>query len=237
MFAGCAALQQQPQKVESKQTFTFDFAPKETAKVGSASMVLGLMKPYYAQSFTSGSGELFKSFQRALGNDFEELIVAKGFNLKGPYLSYDEMVFEDKKRTEMVIQIEISPEFTAAEGGWKTNVSILGPSYNSYSYEGTVSLVGKINISGYEPLTNEKIWAKSVQIPNIENIQITTSQKYARQLNAVEIMQDPNVYNALGKALQAQYTGIMEKINAHFSIEEFTDLKKEIKELKAKKGF
>lgn len=222
---------------DSKQTFIFEYAPKETNKSGSATMVLGMVRPYYAAAFTSSSGELFKSFRNALANDIEELIIAKGFSIKGPYISHDEMIFEDKKRTDVLIQIEIDPRFTAHAGGWKSHFTLTTANRTLYSYSGTVSLVGKINISGVEPLTNEKIWAKSVAIPNVENIQINTSNKYERTLNDLELLNDPGVYNAVGKALMTQYAGIMDKITAHFNVEEFNGLKSQIKELKSKKGY
>lgn len=237
LLLGCAIAKQAP--TPTKQTFTFDYTPKESSNPGSASMVLAFLKPYYAATFMQGGGELFKSFKDGLTNDIEELIIAKGFTLKGPYQGYDEMVFDDKKRIEMAIVIEISPQFTAVEGDWKQHTSILnmGSSPYSYSYEGKMSLVGKINVSGIEPLTNEKIWSKSVTIPNVENVPIVTSVRYSSRLTDNELMSDPAVYNAMGKALQSQYSGIMDKIAAHFNKEEFKTLQGQIKELKSKKGF
>lgn len=105
-----------------------------------------------------------------MASDIEELIIAKGFRMKGPYQAYDEMVFEDKKGTDILIQIEIALQLTAFEGGWRPISSILGAAYSTYVYNAKVSLVGKINLSGVEPLTNEKIWSKSVLIPTVENI-------------------------------------------------------------------
>jgi hypothetical protein len=236
ILMGCFSSKQASTTV-SQQTFTFDYAPKESFKPGSAGMVLAFLKPNYTTQFTYGGTELFKRFQEALGSDIEELIIAKGFTMKGPFSDFDEMIFDDKKSTDVAIKIEILPQFTAVEGGWQTHVSILGPSYNTYSYNGKCSLIGKINLAGVEPLTNEKIWSKSVNIPNVENIEVRTSNKYNSMLNAYQIMQDPGVYNAIGKALQAQYSGILDKIAAHFSPEEFNSLKPQIKELKSKKGF
>jgi len=221
----------------SKKTFSFDYAAKEAAKSGSANMSLALVQPYYAANFTDGSGELFKSFQQAISKDVEELIIAKGFTLKGPYQSHDEMVFEDKKRTDVLIQIEIAPQFTAFEGGWKTISSIMGSAYTTYRYLAKASLVGKINLSGVEPLTNEKIWSKSVLIPPVENIELQSSYRYQATVPWAELRNDPGIYNALGDALQAQYNGIMEKVAVHFNVEEFNSLKNQIKELKAKKGY
>jgi hypothetical protein len=234
--AGCLPPAQQT-TVPTKQTFNFDFAAKQSSKLGSANMSLALVNPYYATAFTDGSGELFRNFQSAMGKDIEELVIAKGFTLKGPYQSHDEMIFEDKKRTEILIQIEIAPQFTAFEGGWKANTSILGAAYSSYTYSGKVSLIGKINLSGVEPLTNEKIWSKSVLIPPIEGIVLQSSHRYSTTAPWAEIRNDPGIYNALGTALQAQYNGIMEKVAMHFNAEEFTSLKTQIKELKSKKGY
>jgi len=235
LLVGCFAPQQ---AVKTKDTFTFDYTPKESSKLGSAKMVLAFVQPYYAAYFANtASSELFKRFQTALKNDVEELIISKGFSLKGPYQAFDEMVFDDKKVTEMLIEIEIAPEFTAHQGSWKTSFTLMTTSRAYYHYSGMVSLVGKINISGVEPLTHEKLWSKSVLIPNVENIEIRTSGKYDHALNDIELINDPGVYNAVGKALMMQYTGIMNKIAAHFEVEELVSLKPQIKELKSKKGF
>ena len=233
-FIGCFAPQQ---AVQTKQTYTFEYTSKETTGTGTAGFVVGLVKPNYPATFLSSNTELFQSLRRSIGADIEELIIAKGFSLKGPYDALDEMIFEDKKRTDMLIKIEISPSFTAVEGNWRSHFNpLFGGSY-TYSYTGKASLVGKITLNGVEPLTNEKLWVKSVSIPNVENIDIATSKRYARQLIDTEILEDPGVYNAMGKALQQQYKGIMDKIAIQMNAEEFNSLKAQIKELKSKKGF
>lgn len=231
LFFGCTTAQK---TVQSKQTFSFDYTPKQTVQAGSVNMLLGLVHPYYVSTFQVSSSELFRQFRTAIGNDIEELIVAKGFNLKGPYESYDDMVFDDKKSTDVVIQIEMDPQFTAAEGTWKNVFTMNGW---MVTYSGKVSLIGKINLSGVEPLTNQKIWSKSVSIPPIENIIIETSQKYDHVLSGWELYQDPGVYNAVGQALSLQYKSIMEKIAAQINAEEFISMQQELTELKAKKGY
>ncbi len=234
-ISGCFTAKQP--STTTKNTFTFEYSQKESTTLGSAKMLIAFVKPYYAEEFSSKSSELFTAFKKAIGNDIEELIISKGFSLKGPYESFDEMIFDDKKNTQILINIEISPRFTAHEGSWKSHLNLLSPQNPTYSYIGKVSLVGKININGVEPLTNEKIWSKSVSIPNVENIQIETSERYSRVLNDLELINDPGVYNALGKALMTQYAGILDKISTHFSVAEFQSLKDQIKELKSKKGY
>jgi hypothetical protein len=234
LFTSCFAPKQ---AAPAKQTYTFDYTTKTTVPLGSAGFVVGLIKPMYPVTFQASSSELFQSLRRGIGSDIEEVIIAKGFSLKGPYDALDEMIFEDKKRTDMLIQIEIAPSFTAVQGEWKSHYNpLLGGNY-TYSYTGKASLVGRITLNGIEPLTNEKLWVKSVSIPNIENIDIATTNRYVRRLTDLEILEDPGVYNAIGKALQQQYQGILDKIVVQMSVEEFNSLKPQIKELKSKKGF
>lgn len=243
LFAAACSAPKQMATAVAKQTFTFDYTPKETARPGSASMVLAFIRPRYASNFVYSGNELFQRFKTGLSGDIEELIISKGFSVKGPYEARDEMVFDDKKRIDIAINIEISPEFSSIQGEWSSkyhaNISLLGNSspYYTYSYNGKVSLTGKINISGFEPLTNEKIWSKSVSIPNVENIPIVTQSNYTSRLTNEQIIEDPMVYNAIGKALRAQYDGIMDKVTAHFNVEELKSLQAQIKELKSKKGF
>lgn len=243
LFVSCGATKNVASPIiEAKQTFTFDYASKEAAKLGSASMVLAFIKPDYVKDFSAASNELFIRFKNGLTGDVDELIISKGFSLKGPFDGIGEMIFEDKKRTDLAISIEISPAFASQVGSWTTKyhanlLSLLGNSYYGYTYSGTTSLTGKVNINGIEPLTGERIWTKSVAIPNIENIPINTTKEYGRELTFTELLEDPGVYNALGKALQAQYNGIMDKVAAHFNVEELSSLKNQIKELKSKKAF
>lgn len=223
-----------------KQTFTFDYKTPSTIKPGSANITISLVRPRYAEKFAYENMELFTRFRDAMDKDVEELLSDKGFHLRGPYQSYDEMVFEDKKDADIAIQIEIMPELTAGQGGWRayTPFTLTGKAPTLYFFTGTVSLVGKINLTGFEPLSHEKLWIKSVDIPAITDINISTASKdfESPAFNAA-FFADPNVYNALGNALQQQYKGIMTKIDAHFDPREFTSLKSQIKELKSKKGY
>lgn len=225
-----------------KQTYTFDYKTPSIAKAGSSKILVAFIKPNYAASFENlgNSNELFKRFRESIGTDIEELLIDKGFRIKGSYNTFDEMIFEARKITDLAISIEIVPSFSAPEGGWASRVPFTlssTPAAPLYSYSGTVSLVGKINLSGYEPLTHEKIWSKSVEIPSIENINVTTAHSYYKILNNVEFLNDENVYNAVGKALQEQYKAIMQRIDTYIEPDELNSLKGDIKELKSKKGY
>jgi hypothetical protein len=192
------------------------------------------------QATNNGRSDLFANFSQFTGNDIEELLIDKGFRVKGPYDSFDDMVFEDRKDADIAIDVEIVPQFTARDGSWHsyTNKFSFQAPTTYYYYDGTVSLIGKINITGYEPLSKEKIWVKSVPIPPITNINITTSSKKLSAANlSNDFYNDPAVYNALGKALLEQYAATFRKIDVQLDPREFETLKTQIKELKKKKGY
>ncbi len=217
------------------RTVTFDYTPTSAVKSGSAQTLIGLVRPNYAETFKYNSEDIYRRFRTSLGADVEELIIAKGFTIRGPYESRDEMLFNDKKEADIMMVIDVDPQFANPQGRWSQHSSILDAKNVSYSYKGTVSLTGKINLSGMEPLSGEKLWSKSVLIPT-ENLVISTRDRYLSQ-SVDAIMGDPNVQQAVGEALERAYKSIMGKLSSQLDPEEFRSLKPQIKELKAKKGY
>jgi hypothetical protein len=240
---GCSASKQ---VVASKQTFTYDYKSPNTAQPGSANTLITLIRPYYAVSFaqTYGDADVFTNFQKFIGDDIQELLIDKGYRIKSTHPTFDNMTYDEKKEVDVALEIEIVPSFAAAQGGWKAFKHIPfwstknGTSiYYTYQYNGTVSLIGKINLYGLEPLSHEKIWIKSVPIPSITNIKINTSNTLTQNAVNLEFLNDPNVYNALGIALQNEYQSILSQIDTYLDPREFQDLKDQIKELKSKKVY
>ena len=225
----------------SKQTFTYDYKSTNTAKPGSAGVLVTLIKPYYATAFAQsyGDADVFANFQKFMGDDIQELLIDKGYRIKSTYPTFDNMTYDEKKDVDVALEIEIVPSFTAAQGGWKAvrHIPFTGSVYYTYQYNGTVSLIGKINLYGLEPLSHEKIWIKSVPIPSITNIQINTSSELTQNVVNINFLNDPNVYNALGSSLQHQYQLILSQIDTYLDPREFQDLKDQIKELKSKKVY
>lgn len=229
--------------VITKQTFTYDYKTPRTMQPGVANVLVTLVRPQYATDFVRqyGESDVFVNFRKFIGDDIEELLIDKGYRIKNTYPSFDNMTYDEKKDVDVAFEIEIVPTFTAAEGGWKRYTPFQfntngNPRY-AYGYNGTVSLIGKINLIGIEPMSHEKIWLKSVSIPSITNIQINTTHHFSEPVVDVNFLNDPSVYNALGVALQQQYQGILQQIDTYLDPREFTDLKGQIKELKTKKVY
>lgn len=242
LLLSCAA--SKPSLTPSKQTFNFDYKSSTLSKSGSANLLVGLIRPKYGEGFANGGSELFASLRQYMGNDIEELLVDRGYRIKGPFDSFDDMIFEDRKDAEIALEVEIVPEFTAIQGSWKTHIPLFqkskvpGVVNTYYSYTGSASLVGKINLIAYEPLSHQKIWVKSVPIPPIPNINLSTSSNRLEGTNLTNAFyNDVAVYNAIGTALSQQYASIFKKIDTQLDPREFEALRTQIKELKAKKGY
>jgi hypothetical protein len=211
-------------------------------------MSIALIMPSYAKEMGQTTGiELLDRFRKSMGTDVEELLIERGYTLKGPFDSADEMLFNDKKDADIAVYIEVRVESLSTSGGWTQSWGSVLLATNTSEveeyYEGTLSLGGKIVFSGIEPLTGEKIWAKSLEIPKQSNIKVKTEHVYSGRasLTSEEInlllLKDPSVHNALVQPLQNIYQTSLSKIENYFEPEELRSLKPQIKELKAKKGF
>jgi hypothetical protein len=237
---GASSTQRNVIATPTKQTFSFGYKTQNVARPGSANITISLIQPHYWERFRYNNVDLFDNYRSYIEKDIEQLLIDKGFHLKGPFPSYDEMIFNDKKDADIAIEISIEPTFSAADGSWKAyqpfTLTTIKPTY--YYYSGTVSLIGKIVMTGYEPLSHEKIWVKSVEIPNVTDINLTTaSRNFESPVANAAFFNDANVYNALGSALQQQYGNILYKMDGLFDPQEFTSLKPQIRELKSKKGY
>lgn len=225
-----------------KTVFTFDWQTKQLAAPGSAGMVLGLIKPSYAEKFNNskaGTSELFQRFRESMGGDVEEMVIAKGFTMRGPFDSKDDMLFQERKNAHVMLNITVIPEFTATQGAWKLRPNSLRDQgtkqiINGYTYKGTTALICKIQLVGSEPLTGEVIWRKSVETAPIPNIILQSSKPVSEQ-SIEALLADGAIYNAVGEALRKNYGSIMDKIDAQINADEMKSLMPQITELKSKK--
>lgn len=225
-------------------TYNYD-APKYLEKEGTK-MTFALMSPSFGQEFSSNNtelskvqGEPFKSFNKGLEGEIEEVLTTKGFGIRGPFRDVDEMIYSDKEQSEFAISIQISPELMIKSGDWKgvkTSSGKMGAQFK----KGTVTIYGDIVLTAFEPISGEKMWTKRVNIPEKTTREFTSSMIYtgSTSSNAVALFTlataDPNVSNPLTEALQAAFPEIMDQVWRHLDPAEFKRLLPKVKELKEK---
>lgn len=221
------------------QPVIIDYTPKFAAAPGSAGMSIGLIKPYYAEEYKkSENSDLFRRYQKGLAGDVQELLIAKGFTMKEPYDNLADMTYSDKKTTQLILDIRISPNLDTKsltkEESWGSVLTNPSTKRAAYRYAGTVTLGGRIELIAYEPMTHERLWSKSAELPTQSNIQVKTVSAYY-DVTYEGLLEDPGFYNPIGQAMQQSYETVMKKIETYIDVEELKALLPQIRELKSRK--
>jgi hypothetical protein len=149
----------------------------------------------------------------SMGNDFEELLTAKGFTMRGPFGSRDEMVYNDKLNSNFILEvgIELNPQYnrkytTSSKTNW---AGILNKnaqsSISTQKMSGEITLGGNLVINAKSAQYGELIWKKNIALE-------TSSFTYTGSLvwdglptMAEELNKDNLVYNTLSNELEKFY--------------------------------
>ena len=249
LFLGCRnpAPSEEEQKVDAYIP-VFNYTPPAQATPGSAGvnfLLFNVSDEYKTDSafrdenwFIYQQGEKwvlydqFKSLGNGMGQGFLNLLTAKGFTVRGPFDSYDNIPFPDKKSSDLILIPTIEFSLNLLDAKFTPNLSMLHISLNTYNYTGKFVLSGKVNLVLRETTTRELMWAKSIEIPKIELPYNITSRsggslKYRAAYNGI--------LNDVAKAIEKQYPTIMETVGKYLDPEEMRLVKKQAQELKEKK--
>jgi hypothetical protein len=141
-------------------------------------------------------------------NDFEEMLTAKGFKIRGPFRSRDEMVFNDKQSTDFafIVEIDLNPTYSRKN---KYNMGLGAIVPGSYQMSGEITLGGNLVLTASSPKYGEKIWKKNIALDK-STFTYTGVVKWAEVPSvAEELKQDNNFYNMLSRELETFYTKAM----------------------------
>jgi len=214
----------------------FDFSPPSPVAPGSAGIKIGLIEPIYSGNFAYSNVSPFNQFRKSMGNDFEEILTARGYILKGPYEAYDLMTYSDKTECELGLDIEIDLNIVQTSGGWEHHEpGLYGIGGNYYTYAGTLNLSGKISISIIETFTRQKLIVKSVPVPQ-ENITVATEGTYKLGSSGIPL-NDPGVHNPIAYSLSSFYKTTMKRGWDMLAKEDLEHVIMQVPEIREKAGF
>ena len=240
IFAAFFIASDTPAKTQQSVTVkvaNFSFTPDSTAKPKSQDLAFVLINPSYAESFHYSPYHPFNDFAKAMAQDVEQTIVARGYSIFGPYSTPDEMVYSDKKNSDIILYVDIEPEINLqnVKANQNFHSSLYGGTgYYTYSFSGSMIMSGKINLTAKAVWNQEKLWIKSIPMEQ-KTIEIASTKTYeVNSLVAAFQNSDPGVVNPVVDAMEQYYTSIMKLIYAHLDPEEMKDVKKQADEIKAK---
>ena len=210
-----------------------------------------LVQPGQMQMPNQSPVKLFVDFASTMTKDFMEVLGAQGFGVRGPFKTYDDMIFPDKEGSDLILtaEVNINPD---TSGTYFKPKPILG---GINSIEGLVTVNCNINLVVSESLTNEKMWSKTIDMEPM-TIPVKSEKNYILKdlpqiyMKQGKVFQDLNVvpievlfalenkfHNNLGHALQKQYKEILGKIYTYLDPREMTVVKNQSLEIRKKKVF
>lgn len=187
LLAGLACTPPQPvapRPVVTAYTPKYQFDVPKAEAPGSAKTTIALI------SYQQNSGDnVSNEFNSRFAKDLQNLLVARGYNVKGPFASKDELAYSDKKGSDFILTygLSFSSAFSNVQAyekaklsqlpdgeinriwdGTYTNVPLLGPMKNyrgdAFYFRGEVRTSSKINMTLVESLSSEKLWTKTIDI-------------------------------------------------------------------------
>ena len=217
----------------------FSWSPSKTV-LEKNEITFAIVAPSYkkiegAASGDWGNTEPFKSFSKSIVGDMEELLTARGYNIRGPFKTRDEMVYADKEACHLALIIDVEPVLSVVSGGWvEQGVSTCNDGSKAHSYRGVLSMYSKINLTAIEPISGEKLWAKSIETSVEQTPQIKSSKSVCGGSGAflALLTADAALQNPITDLLQGSYSDIMDKIWNHLDPNEFARDKERIIKLK-----
>jgi len=182
-----------------------------------------------------------KRLNKALEDSISEIISAKGFKLKGPYATFDDMTYQDKKK----VYLAFVPKVDFAID----NKVINKKRYRLYTHiDGVIQIGGSVIISMLEPMTGQIFVKRRI---NLSDFNIQEPYVYEQQTreggdgligtaldkgSAPDMLKDTTDV-ALTKAINKFYSKTIVKINSYLDKEEILSFQPDILKLKGLKRF
>lgn len=211
---------------------TYEFTPPEQALVKEHDIAFVLITPNFAPLFEHSDAKIFTDFRDNMEKDFEELLIARGYTMRGPVETWDEITYQDKKETDMTLEAEIHIDVIPDASAIKSYYSF---SYETtlYYLEGQVSVTGYVNLTLKEGFSREKLYIKKI---NMEPIQVTAKSNlkyYEPFIPATDV----GINNALVHVMETAYKKLLQKAWDHLHPEEIKPLKAEVLKLREKRKY
>lgn len=185
------------------------------------------------------ASEYRSSVMNAMQTDFIAILQNKGYNILGPYSSFDDMPYSDKKKAYVAIVSEVSINL-------QKKPTVSDTSRGRYNEEGLMQVGGEMRVFITEPLTKERVMTKrinlsdfNIQKPYVYQKEMQSSGTTDGLLNAAlgsgEITD--NTDKVLADAINEFYAQSMQKTEGYLSIEEINSYEEDINKLKELKRF
>ena len=220
---------------ETRAVLNFDYTPNEVT-AGTTDITFAAVGSKFEVPFGEKAVPMFQRFIRNMAADFGEIITARGYTMRGPFQTFDELTFLDKDASNLILStdVEFNTDHSAMFVSPQTVLGMKTPYFNA---KGPLVVACRISLVISESLTNEKMWTKSVNITPI-TLEVNSSGYTSNIITLVDIVtHDNRVYSELGKQLEALYQEVMNRTYGYLDPREMALIAKKATELRKRKTF
>lgn len=230
LLTGCGGYLE-PQIIKPTPQFSWEPPGKENPQ----NLTIALVHPFFgsdAKFMSYSKNPYLKTFLDSVQTDLQRTLIAKGFNVTGPFESFDVMTFPNKKDAILALV----PEFVLVldEKGTDRHGS---DSY--FSIKGSIVMNGFIKFTMIEPISEQKIWVKKINVPeqngNLE-VNLMYNDLKTGELNRFNANKD-NREATLVDMLNHVYPETMQKFWSYLNAEEIEMMRKASLDARARKGY
>jgi hypothetical protein len=227
LLSGCASTGNQ------RYTPIFDYSPPHEAKPAAANVTFAVVGGSYPQMIS-----LFQQFSQNMSQDFFEILTARGYTVRGPFRTYDDITFPDKKGSDLILIPELQINGDASSLKWDQSLGVALLGQRGYTGEGVLTFTGRLNLVVAESLSREKMWTKSVELPPL-TVRVEETRMYSSDNVPIQqlLESEPAIYNGVAKALETQYKSILDKAHQYLDPDEMQIVKKQAQEIRNKKVY
>lgn len=211
---------------------SFHYTPPSSAPVASAGVAFALVDASYSEAQPWTRQYPFTDFSKNMSLDFQQILSARGFTVRGPFASYDEMAFPDKKGSDLVLQPTLEVSINQMNIQPIKHTSIIGQ--DGYTLRGNTTVSGRVTLVVLESLSKERMWFKSIQLPDTSYEWETETQT---TMPGVLDPTDPVTAKTVGKVMEKYYGLVMSTAWKYLDPEEMRIVKTQADDIKKNKVY
>lgn len=184
----------------------------------------------------------YHAFSDAIGRGLLQYFTGSGFTVSGPFKTVDDMTFPEKKQADLVLTISLNTRVNhpqpvigqnagqvmataaaeqAGSGGALTGVT--------YTLTGPCDFSGTIDVVMWEPLSMQRMWAKSIDVPTVQ-ADCTMKSTSGSIINTL-------VNNSAAHLYEQSFPAVMTAAQRYFDPSEVALVKQQSQELRTKKVY
>lgn len=205
-----------------------------------------VVRPDFARE-SSVSAQTYKhfaaGFSASLGADLDKLLVAKGANVIGPYATYDDITYPDKKAADLALTPVVF--LSTSEPLWGAPALVGRGGVADYvERKFSMTLQGFVEFVLIESLSRQKLWVKKLDLEPqvVAGVQVFEAKPLVDPMSGLVTRVDvgkplyAGVEEAIGDAMMRWYPTIAQKAWTYLDSEEMRTLKPQVQEIREHSG-